>query len=253
MKNSDSLEKGRMIHIIICDDELNFAVQLSEKIKELISGPKSKVKVDIITKPEAITADDYRKYDIAFLDIDMGEVNGLQLARQLRKTRKDIVLIFVTNYNEYAPEGYEVAAFRFLPKSQLDEKLPQYFEAAIEVCRKERDTIVLTCDKEDTIISPACLAYVETHERHLRLHMINYQPATLNCAKTMGQLEDLLINHGFLRVHQSFLVNMRYIRKMNSTGVWLNTGEKIPISARNYMELKKCYLEWKGKNQWNIY
>ena len=68
------------------------------------------------------------QYGILFLDIDLGKESGIDLARKMRKMNPEAVLIFVTNFSEYAPEGYEVDAFRYLAKSELEKKLPTYFE-----------------------------------------------------------------------------------------------------------------------------
>ena len=77
----------------------------------------------------------------------MGDINGMKLARQMRAIHKDFVLIFVTNYGEYAAEGYEVNAFRFLPKLQLAEKLPSYFRQALAACRSRTRTLPHLCEK----------------------------------------------------------------------------------------------------------
>lgn len=102
--------------------------------------------------PNALKKAAVQKADMIFLDIDMGDVNGIALARQMRTIRKDAVLIFVTNYGEYAAEGYEVSAFRFLPKLQLAEKLPDYFRQALAACRSRTRTLNVLCDGEGTNI-----------------------------------------------------------------------------------------------------
>ena len=71
-------------------------------------------------------------YDIALLDIDMGETNGIELARKLRASNENIVIIFITNFIQYAPEGFEVQAFRYLLKADLSAKLDSYFDSAVQ-------------------------------------------------------------------------------------------------------------------------
>ena len=71
----------------------------------------------------------------------MGDINGLSLARKMRSISKSFILIFVTNYGEYAAEGYEVNAFRFLPKLQLKAKLSDYFSKALAACQSKNRTI----------------------------------------------------------------------------------------------------------------
>lgn len=77
--------------------------------------------------------------DIAILDIDMGDFSGIDLAWRLRKEKPGIVIIFLTNFIQYAPEGFEVQAFRYLLKTNMQERLVSYFEDAVkEVVRKNK-------------------------------------------------------------------------------------------------------------------
>ena len=73
---------------------------------------------------------DLSSYDLAFLDIDMGDSSGIDLARTLRRENPGVVIVFLTNFIQYAPEGFEVQAFRYLLKRDMTEKLIPYFEAA---------------------------------------------------------------------------------------------------------------------------
>ena len=100
-----------MLHIVVCDDETAFAENLTRKIEALPAFSPRSMRVCCLTAPEALPA---QPCDLLFLDIDLGAVNGIDVARALRPTHPDTVLIFVTNYKEYAPEGYEVNAFRYL-------------------------------------------------------------------------------------------------------------------------------------------
>lgn len=102
---------------------------------------------------------DLAEYDIAILDIDMGDFSGIDLAWRLRKEKPGIVIIFLTNFIQYAPEGFEVQAFRYLLKTNMQERLVSYFEDAVkEVVRKKqsflfsvRNTTLPVEIKNDTI------------------------------------------------------------------------------------------------------
>ena len=134
----------------------------------------------------------------------MGDVNGIALARQMRTIRKDAVLIFVTNYGEYAAEGYEVSAFRFLPKLQLAEKLPDYFRQALAACRSRTRTLNVLCDGEGTNIVLDELVYVETAERMLIFHRAE-PAAPLNSRMSLRTLEEKLAEEGFFAHPQQLL------------------------------------------------
>lgn len=222
---------------LICDDDATFALRLKQRLTELLDGIQKKPSIDCVSQINEISTIDIRKYDVAFLDIDMGKINGIELAKQFRLAYPDIILIFVTNYVQYSLEGYEVRALRYLLKEQLDEKLPECLEAALRFYRKERNYIRFSSDNEEIDILPGHIVYAETDARRIKLHLKNDVRDALMLSITMARLTELLVNRGFLRIHQSYLVNMAYIQRIKSTGVWLSDGTALPISARNYNEL----------------
>lgn len=237
---------------LICDDDATFALRLKQRLTELLDGIQKKPSIDCVSQINEISTIDIRKYDVAFLDIDMGKINGIELAKQFRLAYPDIILIFVTNYVQYSLEGYEVRALRYLLKEQLDEKLPECLEAALRFYRKERNYIRFSSDNEEIDILPGHIVYAETDARRIKLHLKNDVRDALMLSITMARLTELLVNRGFLRIHQSYLVNMAYIQRIKSTGVWLSDGTALPISARNYNELKQEYLRWKGLKRWSM-
>lgn len=240
------------MRILICDDEPSFAQSLQQCVRSFLQQLQWAVSVDCISDIHQMQSIDALQYDIAFLDIDMGSLNGIELARRMRKQRPDLILIFVTNYVQYSLEGYEVHAFRYLLKSQLETKLASCLSAAITAYQKDRNFIRFSCDGMETDLLPAHILFAETEGRRLRLHLKNEARESLTIHMTMGALTKLLQIRGFLRIHQSYLVNMAYIQQMKSTGVWLTNGSQLPISARNYQELKQEYLRWKGMKRWNM-
>lgn len=165
-ENGDS-----MLHILICDDDTAFTNTLQSAIAALPDYNRRQMQTICVNDPRVLTKTDIQRADLVFLDIDMGDINGMKLARQMRAIHKDFVLIFVTNYGEYAAEGYEVNAFRFLPKLQLAEKLPSYFRQALAACRSRTRTLNVMCEGEGTNIVLDDLVYAEIDERMVKFHM----------------------------------------------------------------------------------
>lgn len=244
-----------VIRILVCDDDARFARDLASNLNSLrkVYSQEHEIEIAVVSNPHQLTNDDILRTDIAFLDIDMGDMNGINVAQKFRELKKDTVIVFVTSYLEYAPEGYEVGAFRYLLKSQIEQKLPICFEKSLDSCLHKREYLTITCDKELTTILPSHLVYVETYQRNLLLHMLDSPRTTLRTHMTMNALENMLDNKGFLRIHQSYLVNMAYIVQIKSTGTILSTGVRLPTSARNYASLKQQYLLWKGQSKWNMF
>ena len=134
------------MRILVCDDDAAFAGQLAEKIEAIVKPQMPRSTVDCATDAALLRALPLAKYDLAFLDIDMGPLNGVDLARRLHELRPDMLLIFVTNYVEYSLQGYEVQAFRYLLKAEMPQKLERYVQQALTAYRKTRDTVRIFCD-----------------------------------------------------------------------------------------------------------
>ena len=148
-KNAE--KENLSMRILVCDDDAAFAGQLAEKIEAIVKPQMPRSAVNCATDAAQLRALPLAKYDLAFLDIDMGPLNGVDLARRLHELRPDMLLIFVTNYVEYSLQGYEVQAFRYLLKAEMPQKLERYVQQALTAYRKTRDTVRIFCDGEDVL------------------------------------------------------------------------------------------------------
>ena len=217
------------MRILVCDDDAAFAGQLAEKIEAIVKPQMPRSTVDCATDAALLRALPLAKYDLAFLDIDMGPLNGVDLAHRLHELRPDMLLIFVTNYVEYSLQGYEVQAFRYLLKAEMPQKLGRYVQQALTAYRKTRDTVHIFCDGEDVELQPQQILYAEMSARKVCLHLQGADRALLYTTATMADLADLLENHGFVRTHKSVLVNMHeFLRICEYLGVTRRNSLPVP-------------------------
>ena len=239
-----------MVHILICDDDAAFAQNMAKKILTLPAYSPKSMNVQCLTDINAMNAEVLTKSDILFLDIDLGDKNGIDLARIMRVHNAEVVLILVTNFSEYAPEGYEVDAFRYLSKAELDRKLPGYFSDALAACRTRKRKVEIFCEGESMSVPVQAITYVESKGHEQLLHLIGWSKEELFSRVTMAQLEELLFPQGFLRIHKQYLVNMVYLQSLQSTGAVLTTGKTLKASARNYRENQQKFVNWKAQQLW---
>lgn len=239
-----------MLKILICDDDPTFAQSMFKRILSLPAYSSKSMKLSCLTDIAEMSANTIAQYDILFLDIDLGKESGIDLARKMRKMNPEAVLIFVTNFSEYAPEGYEVDAFRYLAKSELEKKLPTYFEDALAMCRTRQRKVEILCEGESVPIPVQSLAWIESQGREQYLHLVGGCREQLITRLTMAQLEDLLVPHGFLRIHKSYLVNMAYLQSFQSTSAVLTIGQTLPVGARSYRDNKQKFVRWQAQQLW---
>ena len=225
------------MRILVCDDDAAFAGQLAEKIEAIVKPQMPRSTVDCATDAAQLRALPLAKYDLAFLDIDMGPLNGVDLARRLHELRPDMLLIFVTNY---------------LLKAEMPQKLERYVQQALTAYRKTRDTVRIFCDGEDVELQPQQILYAEMSARKVCLHLQGAERDLLYTTATMADLADLLENHGFVRTHKSILVNMEHIRDLQSTRLYLRDGTELPVSSHTASAVRKIYTQWRSAKKWVI-
>ena len=197
------------MNLLICDDEPAVVEQVSASLRDHCEKSGISAHFYPFSDPDAIK--DLSSYDLAFLDIDMGDSSGIDLARTLRRENPGVVIVFLTNFIQYAPEGFEVQAFRYLLKRDMNEKLIPYFEAAIrEVVRKKR-VLTISVHSEPIDIPVSHILYLEANLRVIIVHLIHDERTEYHFYGNLSDLSKKLEDLGFLRVQRSFLVNMEYI------------------------------------------
>lgn len=257
ISNGGSSMKARwnnqMMRLIICDDDPLFLAKIEVAVHQVISNMGLKTKVHTFSAMEQISDQLLSSCDIALLDIDFAhkEYCGLDIARKLRHFRSDSIVIFVTNYIEYAPEGYEVQAFRYVLKSEAEYKLEGYLRQAIQKLHESRESIKLQINGEMIDLQLQDILYIESQLHTVNLYVQkNGQWSSVkkyNFYASISNLEEQLATRGFLRIHKSYLVNMQHIRRYQCQEVELDNGTFLRASETRYSEQKQKYLLWKGK------
>lgn len=238
-----------MLRIFICDDDALFLTRMEEQVNRFLTEASLKARIHTFSSMEEISDRLLQSCDIAFLDVDFAGKNysGLDVARRLRQFRGDSVIIFVTNYIEYAPEGYEVQAFRYILKADVEQKLDGYLQQALQKFEQARETMKIQIEGELIDIPFQDILYVESQRHTLNLHIQKGSGIrTYSFYGSMSVMEEKLTHQGFLRVHKSYLVNMRHIKRYRCREVELTGGEILRASEERYARQKQVYLLWKG-------
>ena len=233
------------IRTLICDDNREYLDVIRQKAAEIFAKLNIQNKFDLYSTCEAVSEDSLNNCDIALLDVDFeGQTrNGIDLARKLRQVNKRAVILFITNFIEYAPEGYEVQAFRYILKRDLDTVLGRYLMEAMELLSDSWDCLRLDYRGELLELPFDSILYLEVLGHSVS---IVTEGETYTLSASLSSLEQKLENHGFLRVHKSYLVNMRHIKKFQCRELTLDNGTAIRVSEKSYAEQKRKYLLWKG-------
>lgn len=240
-----------MYNILLCDDDAIFLDRLKSQIIDLSHRANVQFKIFSYNCLEQISDQIIKSCDIAILDVDFEgkQYSGLDIARRLRLFRNDAVIIFVTNYIEYAPEGYEVQAFRYLLKKDIARQMGTYFNQALQHLHKNTETIKFQINGEIIDIPLKNILYIEAQLHTVKVFVQQKDTKKIreySFYSSIGKLDQHLADKGFLRIHKSYLVNMVHIQRYQCQKVELVNGMQLKASASRYADQKEKYLLWKG-------
>lgn len=241
-----------MLRILICDDSEVFASQLKAAVEASMKKRGLKVKIHEFHSAEEIGTEILSSCDIAFLDIDFKgkNYNGIDIARRLRSLDNDAVIVFISNYIEYAPAGYEVQAFRYILKDEMPHKLDASVDQIVSHLQTERSSVKIQSNGELIDLPVLKILFIESKGHTLEINILpegKMGAKKYSCYSTLAKMEADLKEIGFLRIHKSYLVNMRHIKTLNCNELSLVDGTQLRVSSKNYSECKKRYLLWRGQ------
>lgn len=238
------------MNVLVCDDDRQVVDSVIESLKHQIEETNTASKFYGFSQPSQVNLS--LPYDIALLNIDMGEINGIDFARKLRAENGNIVIIFITNFIQYAPEGFEVQAFRYLLKADLSIKLPSYFDSAVQEVLRRKQLVTISINSEIIDVPVNDILYLESHRRTIIMHLLDENRQAYQFYGNITELSEKIEPLGFLRIQKSYLVNMHYIELFQYNRVQMRGGLCLTPSEKNYSELKQKYLQWRGKSRWTL-
>lgn len=222
-----------MIKFAVCDDERDMTDYISNKLREYYPN---ECEIKEYTDSESLLDDSKHEFfDAYFLDIGMPSIDGFELARQIRVNDPHVKIIFVTEKEELAHLGYIYGAFRFIRKSNLDQELKETVNSLNEVISASDEYLSFRGWTGNVLINIKAIRYFKGDGHFLILHAMNEE----RICGTMKALENRLKGRGFIRIHKSYLVNIRFFCSINSTSVKLWSGEQLPISRNKIYEVRK--------------
>lgn len=236
-----------MIKIVVCDDEKYERDRIKDLICQYSIAKNMEINVYEFSSGEALL-DTYEKgkYDMIFLDIEMGKSDGIEIADKIRRVPDhDVMIIYVTNYPEYMQQSFDVRAIQFFSKPLKYDVFENKMDKIFEYMSYEEDRkIVLGNNNEKVFISLSDICTIETvksikSNSDLLITTINGQ---LNIK---GKLKDYAENYGELLyfAHRSVLVNVQNVFKWMGEKIIMKNGREIRISRDRIRELKAVFTE----------
>ena len=177
-------------------------------------------------------------YDILLLDIEMGAMDGIEMAKKIRQENGSVQIIFITGFPDYISEGYEVAALHYLMKPVKQDKLFEVLNRAVDARKKIEKTVLLPVDGEILRLPIDQIQYVEAFSHTVS---IVTEKNMFQVKKPISEIGKLL-GEGFVRCHRSYLVGLKYISRLSKTEVILDNGKILPLSRSAAAMVHKAFI-----------
>lgn len=173
----------------------------------------------------------------------MNDMDGINTAKEIREIDKKVCIVFFTNYNQYAIQGYGLNVYRYLIKNLDEEKISEIISNIYE--EKKFKTIVLKSQKEVISFDLSSIYFFEVNNRIITMHYeINREYKTREFYGKLDDLELQLKGESFFRSHRSYIVNIKKIRKIVSREIFFDILPKAIVSRSRYLELKRTYMDY---------
>lgn len=227
--------------IAVCDDETVVCRQISDQIRRVY--PSFYVQ-EFYSGEELLK--DASQFQIIFLDIRLGGMNGIETARQIRKESSKTVLVFLTAVEEYVFQAFDVEALHYLLKPLKKEKFFQVMELAVKKAeegladKKKQRSIIIKAGAVTRKIEIDEIIYAEIQNRKVTVHTAEGK------LEYYGKLSELLkeLGENFICPHRSYLVNFAYVSSYCATSITLDNGAEVFLAKQRYKDFVKQYLQY---------
>ena len=172
-------------------------------------------------------------------------MNGMELAKRIRRADKDIAIVFLSNLREYVFQGYEVNAVRYLMKPVTKEALFPVLDLLRERKREEPAWLVLPVAGEHRRMELSQILYLEAVGHYVRLHQSSGE--TLEWKQSFSAVLEELPAEAFVRIHRSFCVNLMHVSRLTRKSCFLDEGMELPLSRSAYQEANEAFLRYYRK------
>ncbi|MCD8156405.1 MAG: LytTR family DNA-binding domain-containing protein [Clostridiales bacterium] len=226
--------------IAICDDSAADRTYIRSLIDLWAKEEASSVRVEEFPSAESFLfcyeAD--KQWDILLLDIEMGDMDGVSLAKRLRQDNETLQIVFVTGYSDYIAEGYEVAALHYLMKPLKKEKFFAVLNRAAEKLRKNEKVLTLDLSGETVRVPVWQILYAEVQLNYVTIHAKEDVRVKMTLSDLQRELDDR-----FYRVGRSAIVNLTQVRRVTRTDIYLAEEVGLPLPRGAYEGLNRAIIQ----------
>lgn len=228
------------IEIAICDDSAADREYVQSLARRWADTSGHMVHIETFPSAESFLFRYAEKsdFDILLLDIEMGDMDGVSMAKRLRAENDVVQIVFITGYSDYISEGYDVAALHYLMKPLKEEKLFSVLDRATEKLAKNEKVLVLESGGTTTRVPVFQIRYADVQGNYVTIHA----QSSVTVKMTLGELEKQL-DERFYRAGRSVIVNITQIGRVTKTEIRLLDGTAIALPRGAYEGVNRAIID----------
>lgn len=232
-----------MIRIAIVDDEKEERERLLYFFDQIQTKMQDVLEIELFPSGEQFISDSGKHYDLICLDIDMDGRDGIETAKEIRKSDAEVIIIFITNMAQMAIRGYEVHALDFILKPVNFYSFAMKIQNAFSIIQNKKSKYILvTTASGITKLSSNDLLYAEVNGHYMYYHT---SAAIYKQKASMKDLEEKLVGLSFKRCNNCYLVNLKYVDGVDKDDLMIQ-GERLKISRPRKREFLQALANYLG-------
>lgn len=240
-----------MLQIAVCDDEKEFRNAIKEILEMYLKAEGILYQIDTFESGKEFVeiGTDIMKYKVIFLDVNMKELNGIETAKKVRNLSREAFIVFATTYAEYALAGYGVEAIRYILKNRenIKKDICECMDTIIAKMNYTQMKKKFDFNEETKNVMLYHLIYIESRLHKLEFHIMEDKERIYTMYGTLNEFEKEFSGTDFLRVHQSYFVNMKHVVRIKRYTLFLSNGKELDIPKARYRDVEKAIVEYKGE------
>lgn len=239
------------MRVAICDDEANILTEYQAVLAAITEKHAIPASIELFRSGKELMfalEDTDDPIDLLFLDINMPEINGVDVARWVRRQELPCEIIFLTVSSSHMLSAFDVGAFHYILKgaTERDRFEEICLKAFDKVGRKKQEIITVSCAGENRRIPLRDILFFEVQNYIIIVH---YADTSFEFYSTLSKIENTLLGRGFARTHRSYLINLRRVHTLMRQELELDNGARVPVGRKYAEELKKLLQEAEGSDE----
>lgn len=233
------------INIAICDDEILLLPHLSALIRQKFFSRGLTAETTTFSSSAELLRYLYEtgNFDVYFLDIDIPDLNGISLAEKIKEKNMNALILYLSAKEELVFRTFKTQPLAFIRKDYFAKDIQEAMDTLMKYLKKPEDVIL---DLSDTLGHPIRInvnrtIYIEAKENYQYVVSIDRREMIRS---SIAELDKQLTPFGYIRVHRSYLVNYKYIRRINNDHILLDDGQTIPMSRLRKKEIRQQFMAY---------